>query len=56
MSIFQRLNDEGRTVIIVTHEADIAQHARRILRFRDGLLEADETVTDRIIINPKDST
>lgn len=53
MAIFQRLNDEGRTVIIVTHEADIAQHSKRILRFRDGILESDEPVTDRLTAAPK---
>lgn len=49
MAIFQNLNDEGRTVIIVTHEPEIARYAKRILRFRDGLLESDEPVTDRLI-------
>jgi len=49
MVIFQQLNSAGRTVVIVTHEPEIAQHAKRILRFRDGLLESDELVTDRII-------
>jgi len=49
MAIFHQLNSEGRTVIIVTHEADVARHARRILRFRDGLLESDEPVPDRLI-------
>ena len=53
MAIFQHLNDQGKTVIIVTHEADIARHAKRILRFRDGLLEDDELVTDRLIAAPK---
>lgn len=53
MSIFQKLNEEGKTVIIVTHEPDIAQHAKRILRFRDGLLEHDELVTDRKFAIPK---
>ena len=53
MGIFQRLNNEGRTVIIVTHEPEIAQHAKRILRFRDGLLESDEQVTDQLIAVPK---
>lgn len=53
MAIFQRLNNEGKTVIIVTHEPDIAQHAKRILRFRDGLLESDEPVTDQLIAKPK---
>ena len=53
MSIFQRLNEEGKTVIIITHEPEIAQHAKRILRFRDGLLEADELVTDRLFVETK---
>jgi putative ABC transport system ATP-binding protein len=53
MSIFQGLNDAGKTVIIVTHEPEIAQHAKRILRFRDGLLEADEIVQDRLTAKPK---
>jgi putative ABC transport system ATP-binding protein len=44
MGIFKRLNAEGRTVVIVTHEPDIAQQTKRILRFRDGLLESDEAV------------
>jgi len=47
MAIFRKLNEQGKTVVIVTHEMDIARCARRILRFRDGLLESDEPVTDR---------
>jgi len=50
MAIFTRLNDQGKTVIIVTHEPDIAQYAKRILRFRDGLLESDTPVENRTII------
>lgn len=53
MAIFQRLNNEGKTVIIVTHEPDIAQHCKRILRFRDGLLESDELVAEQRIAIPK---
>jgi putative ABC transport system ATP-binding protein len=53
MSIFQRLNREGKTVIIVTHEPDIAEHAKRILRFRDGLLESDELVKEQRIAVPR---
>jgi len=53
MAIFQRLNQQGKTVIIVTHEADIARHAKRILRFRDGLLESDEPVDEQLIAMPK---
>lgn len=49
MAIFQRLNDEGRTIVMVTHEPDIAQHARRIVRFRDGRIITDEPVQDRLI-------
>jgi putative ABC transport system ATP-binding protein len=44
MAILQALNRDGITIILVTHEADIARHARRILRFRDGFLIADEPV------------
>jgi putative ABC transport system ATP-binding protein len=42
MSLFQELNDEGTTVIIVTHEADIADYTGRIVRIRDGMLESDQ--------------
>ena len=45
MAILQGLHREGRTVVIVTHEPDIAQHAQRIIRFRDGLVENETTVT-----------
>ncbi|MGI6453676.1 MAG: ABC transporter ATP-binding protein [Syntrophomonadaceae bacterium] len=44
MSIFQELNRHGTTIVLVTHEPDIARHARRILRMADGLLIADEKV------------
>ena len=36
MAIFQKLNDEGHTIIMITHEPDIAQHAKRIIHIRDG--------------------
>jgi putative ABC transport system ATP-binding protein len=49
MAIFQQLNDEGKTVVMVTHEHDIAQHARRVIRFRDGHVVGDEIVNDRLI-------
>jgi len=42
MSIFDELHAQGQTVILVTHEADIAAHARRCLRLRDGRIESDE--------------
>ena len=43
MSLFQQLNQKGKTIIIVTHEADIAAYARRQLLFRDGYLVSDTT-------------
>jgi putative ABC transport system ATP-binding protein len=42
MEIFCRLNQEGRTVVMVTHEGDIAAYARRVIRVRDGQIVADE--------------
>jgi putative ABC transport system ATP-binding protein len=41
MALFQDLNDEGTTVIVVTHEPDIGDHCKRVVRLRDGLLESD---------------
>jgi putative ABC transport system ATP-binding protein len=50
MKIFQQLNNEGSTVIMVTHEPDIAKHTKRVVRFRDGEIVADEEVEGRIIL------
>ena len=44
MAIFQRLNRAGKTVLMVTHELDVANHANRIIRFRDGQVISDERV------------
>ncbi|EHQ91948.1 ABC transporter ATP-binding protein [Desulfosporosinus youngiae] len=44
MAIFQRLHAQGNTIIIVTHEPDIAEFTERIVRFRDGHIEGDELV------------
>lgn len=49
MSILQNLNNSGRTIILVTHEKYTSQHAKRILKIKDGLLESDELVKDRLI-------
>ena len=44
MKIFNKLHEQGHTIILVTHEPDIAQHAQRIIHLRDGLIENDEAV------------
>lgn len=41
MAIFQNLNDQGRTIVMITHEANIARHAKRIIHLRDGKIERD---------------
>lgn len=45
MKIFYKLHQQGNTVIMVTHEAEVARHARRIIHLRDGLIEKDEVKT-----------
>jgi putative ABC transport system ATP-binding protein len=47
MEIFQGLNDRGLSVVLVTHEPDIAQFAKRVLVFRDGLVRKDDPVPSR---------
>ncbi len=42
MALFDKLHDQGRTIIMVTHDEDVARQARRIIRLRDGLIVADE--------------
>jgi putative ABC transport system ATP-binding protein len=42
MRLFEKLNEEGHTIILVTHERDIAEHARRTIHIRDGRIESDE--------------
>ena len=44
MALFEQLSEQGNTIIVVTHEEDIARHARRIVRLRDGLIESDLAV------------
>jgi putative ABC transport system ATP-binding protein len=47
MSLFHELNDQGITIILVTHEEDIAQYTRRVVNMRDGLIRKDTLVENR---------
>ncbi|GIX00878.1 MAG: ABC transporter ATP-binding protein [Pirellulaceae bacterium] len=42
LALFDELNEEGRTIIMVTHEDEVAERAKRVIRLRDGLLQSDE--------------
>jgi putative ABC transport system ATP-binding protein len=44
IGIFQKLNDDGKTVVLITHEPDIAQHAKRVVTVRDGRIQGDDRV------------
>jgi len=50
MKIFEDLNNEGATILMVTHETDIANHTNRIVRFRDGEIVSDSILKHRIVI------
>src|SRR5687768_4651383 len=47
MTLFQELNEQGITIMLVTHEPDVAQYAKRIIAMRDGRIKLDRPVTDR---------
>ena len=42
LELFERLHSSGNTLVVVTHEEQVARHARRIIRIRDGLVASDE--------------
>lgn len=51
MDVLQRLNSEGHTIILITHETYTAEHAGRIIRLKDGMIESDEVVKNRRVAN-----
>lgn len=48
MKIFEKLNNQGHTIIMITHEADIASHAKRIIHIKDGRIEKDEKNNSKV--------
>jgi putative ABC transport system ATP-binding protein len=54
MAVFQKLNEAGKTVVLITHEPDIARYAKRVVVFRDGKLVEDRPVTDRTLAKVKE--
>ncbi len=51
MAILEEIHNKGNTIILVTHESDIARHAHRIIKLRDGLLESDELNPEAAVIS-----
>ncbi len=51
LKILQKINDNGKTVIMVTHERDTAEHAKKIIYIKDGVISKVETIKDRRIAN-----
>lgn len=49
MQLFEELYQQGNTILLVTHENEIAEHARRVVRLRDGLIESDELVANPVL-------
>ena len=44
MNLFKELNSQGQTIILITHEEDIAMQSKRIINIKDGLIESDERI------------
>ena len=51
MQLFESLNDMGKTIIMVTHEDEVAAHAKRVIKLRDGLVVSDVRKEDRVVLN-----
>ena len=56
MLLFNEIHEKGNTIILVTHEEYIAEHAARIIRLKDGLVEKDEVVVNRLLPKTKNAS
>jgi len=54
MRILQKLNEQGKTIILVTHEKYTSEHARRIIKLKDGLIVSDQKVANRLMADHED--
>jgi putative ABC transport system ATP-binding protein len=55
LALFDELNEEGRTIILVTHEDDVAERAKRVVRLKDGMLHTDEIISEEKRAAARDS-
>lgn len=55
MQLFENLNDMGKTIIMVTHEDEVAAHAKRVIKLRDGLVVSDMRQENRVVLNGPDA-
>ncbi|MFA6518081.1 MAG: ABC transporter ATP-binding protein [Candidatus Shapirobacteria bacterium] len=53
MEIFQKLNDDGHTIVMITHEPDIAEHAKRIIHIKDGRIDSDKNIHQKRLVQLK---
>lgn len=54
MAILEKIHQQGNTIVLVTHEPDISEHAHRIIRLRDGIVESDEKNPNIVTVNDPD--